>query len=60
MLLALEGGAAAVAGRERAEVTLPSRGAAVAGTDDASVGAMCNRRDTARIREFGARGRAVR
>lgn len=47
-------------GCERAEFTLPCRGAAVAATNDRSAGAMCNRRVTARIREFGARGWVVR
>jgi hypothetical protein len=47
-------------GCERVEFTLSRRGAAVAATNDPSAGAMCNRCDTARIREFGARGRAVR
>jgi len=49
-----------LAGCERAEYTLSCRGAAVAATNDVSEGVMCNRRVTARIREFGARGRAVR
>jgi hypothetical protein len=47
-------------GCERAEFTLPRRGAAVAATNEKSAGARCNRRVTTRVREFGARGRAVR
>ena len=53
-----QGGSSAF-GCERAEVTLPCRGAAVGATNDASAEAMCNRRVTARIREFGARGRVA-
>src|SRR5205085_9940346 len=47
-------------GCERGEFTLPRRGAAVAATNEIAAGARCNRRVTTRIREFGARGRAVR
>jgi hypothetical protein len=47
-------------GCERAEFTLPRRGAAVAATNSISAGARCNRRVTLRVREFGARGWAVR
>lgn len=50
-------GGAADLGCERAEFTLTCRGAAVAATNDLAMGAMCNRRVTARVREFGARGR---
>jgi hypothetical protein len=49
-----------VSGCERVEFTLPGRGAAVAATNDTAAGAICKRRDTARIREFGARGWRVR
>ena len=53
------GGSSGGPGRERAEFTVPRRGAAVAATNDPSAGAMSNRRVTACIREFGARGRAA-
>src|SRR5205085_6968744 len=44
-------------GCERAEFTLPRRGAAVAAPNEGSAGGRCNRRVTMRSREFGARGR---
>ena len=51
---------AATPGCERVEFTLPFRGAAVAATNGQPVGATCDRRVHGCIREFDARGRAVR
>ena len=46
-------------GRERIEVTFRHRGAAVATTNEAPAGVICNRRDAIYGRELNARGRAV-
>ena len=51
---------AAIVGRERIEVTFRRRGAAVAATNDASAGVICNRRDVIHGRELNARGWAAR
>ena len=45
---------------ERAEFTLPAVARRLPRLTLVSAGATCNRRVTARIREFGARGRVAR